>query len=174
MSQARCQLFRAFYFDNITPLMQACVSGNVDLMDIQKLTHACRAHGMTRMERKIDRWLARDRERKRDRFLQHDTQTPAYRLTCNFITPKYFSPVNIQTWQTFSPLWRHTVINKVTAPVSELETTTTCCEGTIVHCVFFLWYWIVVTWITSVFIWYGSGLKAHRGKKRLWFKFPQN
>lgn len=55
MSQAHCQLFRAFYFDNITPLMQASVSGNVDLMDIQKLTHACRAHGMTRMERKIDR-----------------------------------------------------------------------------------------------------------------------
>lgn len=55
MSQAHCQLFRAFYFDNITPLMQASVSGNVDLMDIQKLTHACRAHGTTRMERKKDR-----------------------------------------------------------------------------------------------------------------------
>lgn len=148
MSQAHCQLFRAFYFDNITPLMQASVSGNVDLMDIQKLTHACRAHGMTRMERKIDRWLARDRERKRDRFLQPDTPP---RITCNFITPKYFSPVNIQTWQTFSPLWRHTapVINKITAPFSELEPTKTYCEGTVVQWWYpiFLWYWIVVTWI---------------------------
>lgn len=71
-------------------------------------THACRAHSMTGMERKIDRWLARDRERKRDRFLQHDTQWPPH-ITCNFITPKYFSPVNIQMFRSPSvyiqPLW---------------------------------------------------------------------
>lgn len=41
MSQAHCQLFRVFYFDNITPLMQASISRNVDLMDIHMHTEAC-------------------------------------------------------------------------------------------------------------------------------------
>lgn len=79
MSQAHCQLFRAFYFDNITPLMQASVGGNVDLMDTQKTCMQSSRHD--RNGEKNRQMISEGySERKRDGFLQHDTQPPTYNL----------------------------------------------------------------------------------------------